>query len=382
MGYLYFEIITCGLSKKHDKPSGDVTETQRTLSSTIHILCDGVGSGIQANVAATMCTSRINELIKNGFSLRQSFANVVHSMEEARLKDFPCAFFTVVRVLQDGTASVLTYEMPPALFVTKRYSAELKSITHSFKEGIVGETDCSINKDEGIILMSDGITQAGMGKGLTNGWGIEGVNKFVSESLRNGKDIKELPSLILKEAKKNWKDKLEDDCTVSLIFCRRGKVINILTGPPVDPEMDQTVVRKFLNNDGLKIVCGASTAKIVARVMGKELHINPNFKSTIAPPNYEIDGIDLVTEGAVTLNQIYNIWGEEFNKLEKNSPVTDLYAYLNISDHVNIYLGSSKNPAAEDISFKQNGILSREKVIPLITEKLKNEGKIVSLEVF
>lgn len=247
MGYLYFEIITCSISKKHDKPSGDVTETQRTLTSTIHILCDGVGSGIQANIAATMCTSRINELIKNGFSLRQSFASVVHSMEESRKKDLPCAFFTVARILQDGSTSILTYEMPDVLFVTRRYSNVLQSITQTFYDGIVGEADCSLNKDEGIIIMSDGITQAGMGKGLTNGWGIDGVNKFVNESLNNGIRIKELPSVIIKEAKRLWKDKVEDDCTVSLIYCRRGKVINILTGPPSNPDLDFTIVDRLLS---------------------------------------------------------------------------------------------------------------------------------------
>lgn len=382
MGYLYFETITAQISKKIEKPSGDVCDTLRDKTSTIHVLCDGVGSGIKANVAATMTIARMKELLQSGFSLRQAFANIVHSMEEARKKDLPCAFFSVARVLPDGVTSILTYEMPDALFVSKRYSTPLKSITQTFFDGIVGEASCSLNKGEGIIVMSDGIIQAGIGKGYVHGWGIEGVNKFVNDVLAAGANIIDLPKLILSEAKKHWKDKCEDDCSVSLIYCRRGKVINLLTGPPVNPDEDELIVKKFLNTEGIKIVCGATTAKIVARILNKELEINPNFNSLIAPPNYEIEGIDLVTEGAVTLNQLYNIWGEDMKRLEKNSPVTELFALMNIADRVNFFIGGSKNPAGEEISFKQSGILTREKILPLLISNLQKDGKIITAEMF
>ncbi len=380
MGYQYYEVITEQISKRPEKPCGDVTLTERDKNASVHILCDGVGSGIKANIAATMSVARLKELLQSGFTLRQAFANVVHTMEDARKKDLPCAFFTIARVLSDGVAVILNYDMPEALFVSKRYSTHLKSSTQTFNDGIVRETSCTLNKGEGILLFSDGITQAGMGKGLPYGWGIDAVNKFVSEQLRNGADLKSLPKLLLSEAKRKWKNQCEDDLTVSLIYCRKGRVVNIFTGPPVNPDDDERIVKQFLSNDGLKIVCGASTAKIVARVMKKELDFDPAFKSTIAPPNYEIEGLDLVTEGAVTLNQLYNVWGEGLEKLEKNSPVTDLHALLNVADKINLIIGKSQNPAGDDISFKQSGILKREKIIPLLVQKFREDGKIVSIE--
>lgn len=378
MGYLYYEVITEQTSKRPEKPCGDVVDTERNNSATIHILCDGVGSGIKANIAASMCVSRIKELIRSGFSLRHAFTNVAQTMEEARKKDLPCAFFTVARVLSDGVAVILNYEMPEALFVAKRYSTHLKSIAQNFYDGVIGETSCTLDQGEGIILMSDGITQAGLGKGFQNGWGIENVNKFVNDELRKGIEIKELPQKIIDQAKRIWKYKSEDDLTVSLIHGRKGRIINLFTGPPIKQENDEEIVNSFLSHQGLKIVCGASTAKIVARVINKELEIDPSFNSAIAPPNYELEGIDLVTEGAVTLNQLYNIWGESMEKLEKNSPVTELFALLNVADKINLFLGESKNPAGDDISFKQSGILKREKIIPLLIQKFKDDGKIVS----
>jgi hypothetical protein len=382
MGYIYVEVISEQISKKPEKPSGDVLESIRDKTSTVHILCDGMGSGTQANITATMCVARVKELVRGGTTVRQAFANIVHSMENARKKDYQCAFLSVVRVLNDGVTTILTYEMPGALFVSPKYSTPLKSINQTFADGVVGEASCSLNVGEGILLFSDGIAQAGLGKGYPYGWGIEGINKFVNDTLRGGYSIKDLPKMVLKEAKKIWQQKCEDDCSVSLIYCRKGREINIFTGPPTDPDMDEMVVNKFLSNEGLKIVCGASTAKIVARVLGKELEINPNFKSMIAPPDYEIEGIDIVTEGAVTLNQLYNVWDAEFNKMEKDSPVTDMYAMINVADRVNIYIGKSKNPAEDDISFTQTGILSRDKILPLLVEKFRSEGKLVWVEEF
>jgi hypothetical protein len=380
MGYIHLEVINEQISKKAEQPSGDVIETERDNNSIIHILCDGAGSGIKANITATMYVARMKELIKCGFSVRQAFANTVQSMEETRKKNMPCAFFTVVRVLNEGAASILTYDMPDALFVAQRYATPLKSFTQTYFDGLVGEADCSLNIGEGILVVSDGIVQAGLGKGMTNGWGIDGLNKFVNDSLRNGAKIIELPKLILSEAKKIWKHKCEDDCTVSLIYCRKGRVINILTGPPLDPDNDLTFVNKFLANDGLKIVCGATTAKIVARVLEKQLEINPDFSSMIAPPSYEIDGIDLVTEGAVTLNQLYNIWGEDLERLEKKSPVTAMSAWLNVADRINFFVGKSENPAGDDISFKQSGILARKKIVELLIQKFREDGKFVYVE--
>jgi len=382
MGYLHVEIITEQLSKKVDKPCGDVTETERDKTSTIHFLCDGVGSGIKANIPATMAAARLKEMLRNGFTLRKSFSSLVSTMEDARKNDKPCAFFSAARILNDGIATILTYEMPGVIFISNGYAAPLKSIPQTGFEGIVSESNCSLKIGEGILLVSDGITQAGMGKGITNGWGIDGLNKFINKELRAGTKIKELPKQILNEAKRLWQYVPADDLTVSLLFCRKGRVVNLLTGPPENSENDAQVINHFLRTDGLKIICGATTAKIAARVLKTELSIEQEYGGFITPPNYEIDGIDLVTEGAITLNQLYNVWGEDFKKLDKNNPVTVLVALLNIADRINFFIGKAKNPAEGDISFKQIGILTREKILPLIIEKFRADGKLVDVEEF
>lgn len=380
MGYLHVEVDGRQISKKIGRVCGDVYTHYRDKTSTIVILSDGLGSGIKANIAATMCVTRLKELLKSGYSVRHAFTNLVQTMEHARKNDLPYAVFSVARILNDGVSTVLTYEMPDPIFISKKYCSILKQRTHTVNNSIIGEAGCYLNPNEGILLMSDGITQSGLGRIYNGGWGSKGVVTFINDFLSNGNSKKVLSQQVLSEAYDNWGDKLADDLTTVFINSRKGRVINLFTGPPANKKIDSIITERFMNQDGIRIICGASTAKIVAREMNKELKVNDDYVSPITPPSYEIEGINLVTEGAVTLTQLYNIWNEDPSMLDKNNPVTELRNLLDVADKINIFLGTSNNPADDDISFKQTGILSRKVIIPLLAEQLEKEGKLVIID--
>jgi len=232
---------------------------------------------------------------------------------------------------------------------------------------------------EGLLLMSAGITQAGLGSGLPSGWQTEGVARFVNDRLAEGIKLDVLPDLIRREAQRLWR-RGGDDCTVLLASCQPGQVVNILTGPPTNRANDARAVEQFLLADGLKIVCGGTTAEVVARQLRVPLRVEQNPTSMIAPPRYEIPGVDLVTEGAVTLNQVYNIFDEDVHKLTEDSGVTELCALLHVADRVNLFVGAARNGASGDISFRQRGILTRERIVPLLADKLESAGKLVVLQ--
>ena len=188
--------------------------------------------------------------------------------------------------------------------------------------------------------------------------------------------LADLPRRIHKNALRLW-EQGGDDCTVALLRSRPGHVVNILTGPPVDRRHDAKVVRNFLKQPGAKIVCGGTTAEIVARVLGEKAAVESNPTSLIAPPRFEIAGIDLVTEGAVTLNQTYNILDEDSDDFEEDSSVTELCTYLRNADRINIFQGRAKNQSNKSIHFRQRGLLSRDRIIPLLAERLRRVGKLV-----
>ncbi len=382
MGYLHVEVKAYQASKRKNLVCGDVYVEDRNEHSTTIILCDGLGSGIKANLAATMCATRLLELIRSDFSIRNAFASLVKTMEEARLKDFPYSVFSVVRILNDGVTSILSYEMPPPIFISGRFATVLPQRIFTVDNSIIGESNCFLKAKESILLVTDGITQAGLGKGMHKGWGSDNLNKYVNSLLTLGYNYDELPEKIEQKAEEIWKFRLEDDCTAIIAKGRKGKIINLFTGPPKDKALDKDLVEKFLNLDGLKIVCGATTGKIVSRITGKPFKMEENFTSNLAPLSYSIEGIDLVTEGAVTLNQVYNIWDADPATMEKDSPVTDLFSLLSVADKVHMMLGQTENPANDDISFMQHGILKRNKIIPLLINKLKEDGKLVTTEYF
>jgi hypothetical protein len=378
-GYVHVEIETVQSSKKDDAPCGDVVRCDRTPAATTIVCADGIGSGIRARIAAEMCAGRLLELMRLGFSLRQAFASVVRTMQQNRDPSRPFAAFTVLRVLNDGMATVLSYEAPPAILISRRHASTLVTRAVALEGALAVESDCYLEPGDALLVTSDGITQAGLGHGLPNGWQTEGVVRYVNHCLTNGGNPRKIPEQVHREARRLW-TVAGDDCTAVMAICRQGQIVNILTGPAGHRSQDTALVRRFMQLEGMKIVCGGTTAEIVARVLGQHMSVEQNPQSLVAPPRYEIAGVHLVTEGAVTLNQVYNLLEEDLRNLTEDSGVTELCALLQIADRVNILVGTARNRAAGDISFRQRGILTRETIVPLIADKLRAAGKLVVLE--
>jgi hypothetical protein len=377
--YVHIEIETAQTSKRSDWPCGDRVASQRNESATSVVCADGIGSGIRAHIAAELCASRLMELLRLGTSLRSSVSSVVRSMERNREPGSVFAAFSIARILNDGLTTVYSYESPPVALLSRRHAQLLPSHSVELGGALVAESECYLEPGDGLLLMSDGITQAGIGRGLPMGWQIEGVLRFADSCLSDGHSPKTLASMVHDHVRSTWGEG-GDDCTAVTAWCRRGQILNILTGPPGDRTKDVPTVRRFMQAEGLTVVCGGTTAEIVGRVLGKTVRLPSDQSSTIAPPRYEIPGIDLVSEGAVTLNQVYNVIDENPDDLTELNAVTELCALLQVADRVNIMVGGARNLASGDISFRQCGILTREHIVPLLAEKLRAAGKLVVVE--
>ena len=378
-GYVHVETELSQSPKRAGSPCGDVFLCERTVAGTTLVCADGIGSGAHAHIAAQMCATRLLELLRLGFSLRRAVQLVVETMEQWRDISKPYTAFSIARIRGDGNATVLAYEAPLPLVVGRHRATAVIAQPLELAGTLVDEAHCCLDPSESLMMMTDGITQAGIGSSLARGWQTNGVTNYVSDCLRQGVPHHEIPEYVHREARRLW-TRGGDDCTVALARCREGLVVNVLTGPPVDPKEDDAVVARFLEADGFKVVCGGKTAEIVARHLGKTVRLERAPKSLIAPPRYGIDGIDLVTEGAVTLNQVFNLLEEDIATFQEESGVTELCSLLSVADRVNITLGTAHNRATEDIAFRQRGILTRGKMIPLLVERLRVAGKLVVLE--
>ena len=93
------------------------------------------------------------------------------------------------------------------------------------------------------------------------------------------------------------------------------RIVNIFTGPPTHKEDDERVVRDFMKQEGRKVVCGGTSANITSRVLKREIVTSVNYADPTVPPTASIKGLDLVTEGVLTLNRVVQLL-RRYNKKE------------------------------------------------------------------
>lgn len=377
----YIEVISAQASKKESQVCGDYIITDRTEEATTVILTDGMGTGIKANLAAVMNASRLMELIKLGFTLREACKKLVDNLHEARTSNIPFAAFTVCRVLSSGHATIISYEMPSPILLSRHFATYLPE-QRFFPLGleIISEVSCVLEYGDGIILVSDGVSQAGMGRQYRTGWGLQNASYFINGLLVQGIDVRDIPGKILDKVKEISISGYGDDTSCVLLLSRESNVLNILTGPPARKTDDEKTVKRFLNFKGKKVVCGSTTVEMVSRILNVKAVIKDEPQGYHKPPSYEIEGIDFATEGAITLNQVYNIIDVPIEKLESSSPVTTLARIFHESDVINFIVGTATNRAHKSIVFRQMGIFPREVIVKLLAERLKRMGKVVNVE--
>ncbi len=375
--YIHTDVFSLQTPKKAGNPCGDSMDVHRDREATYVVLADGLGSGIKAHIAATMCVSRILGLIKGGVSIREAFMAVAQTMDQVWGTGDPFAVFTVLKIMNNGNTVVLSYEMPPPVIVNPLYAHVLSDRVYARNKAIIHESTCNLTKDEGILLMSDGITQAGIGSKFVMGWETEGVVRYL-QSVLTGERLKgdEIVTDIHALASGFWPKDKGDDCSVILALNRRGVVVNLMCGPPENKKDDETFVKTFMQSEGIKIISGGSTSKMASKISGRQIHISQSGNS-ITPPSYKIDGIEMVCEGVVTLNQAYHLLEEDISSPDKSNPAAELAWYLKIADRINIWEGLALNTGEDQIEFKQQGLLNRSKILKAIQKRLISQGKLI-----
>lgn len=377
----YIEVVSAQTAKRVGDVCGDYIIVDRTSEATTVILADGMGTGVKARVAAVMNASRLMELIRLGFTLREACSKVVDTLHEARTSDIPFAAFSVCRILNSGHATIISYEMPSPILLSKHFATYLPQQRFSpMGLEIIAEVNCTLEYEDGIILFSDGVSQAGMGSIYRMGWGVQNVSYYIDGLLAQGVDIKGIPDKILAKVKEISWSNYGDDTTCVLLLCREPNVLNVLTGPPSKKAEDYNVVKRFMELKGKKMVCGSTTVQMVSRVLKTPVNIKDVSDGYHRPPSYEVEGIDYATEGAITLNQVYNIIDVEVDRLGSGSSVSDLARIFHESDIINFIVGTATNRAHKSLVFRQMGIFPREVIVKLFSDKLQKMGKLVSLE--
>ena len=184
---LFIEDLVLSMMKSGKRSAGDYYTCIRNESYTDFILCDGIGSGIKAGIAARMCATRIVNLLSGGMSLIKTAERIVSYMHGIRDRDIPYSVFLIARVLNDGNFTIAGYEMPEPFVLYETGCGKISSKYSKFNNEVIFECAGSLEARESLLLCSDGITQSGMGNGLAMGWTTEGLLKWMDRKIQSGK---------------------------------------------------------------------------------------------------------------------------------------------------------------------------------------------------
>jgi len=373
----FFDDFLCQRNKKNHDVCGDFCLYERTAAGMVYVLCDGVGSGIYANISAITCANRILELIRGGMSIRLTSETVAASMHRARKEDIPFAAFSVVSISPDGLYTVYSYESPNPIIMQNNHSTVLTPRFYTTSYEVIGESTGILNMGDSLIMFSDGVSQAGLGHGYGMGIGSDGVSSYINLNYKPRDNIAGLPERIIDMCKKVSGGNCEDDTTLVLLHCREAKELTLLTGPPSKRTLNNIYAKTFIGMPGQKIICGSTTTDIIAEELGLKVETVSMGNSYGQLPEYKIEGIDSVSEGAITLNQVNNILDEPDHRLTDNTVAERICLMLHNADVITLMIGNAANSAHDDLIFKQSGVKVRKHVIRRIAEKLKIKGKLV-----
>lgn len=372
---LIFETGFSSLFKNGEELCGDKVEIARTNNSLIAVLSDGLGSGVKANILATLTTKIIVTMLQNGANLADVLQTVGNTLPICKVRNLAYSTFTVVQIdYEQEAATIIEFDNPGILFIRSGEIVPLKMKTRKIAEKEIRECHLQLREGDLLVAMSDGVVHAGAGGVFNFGWRWENVAKYMEKNYAN--NLEETATSIacwLTEVCLNlYNDRPGDDATVLAIKARYPKLATIVVGPPEDPTKDQLVSEKLFSTRGKKVVCGGTTSKIIAREMQRELKVKlvDDLVPEI-PPCGEIDGVDLVTEGVLTLSRAVEILksSKSIKDASDQDGATKLANILLTADNIRFIVGKALNPAYQnpdlpiDFGFKMRLVSSLEKIL-------------------
>ncbi len=370
---------------------GDVFLSQRVKKENriIAVLSDGMGSGVKANVLATLTASMALNFIKDHRSIRQTAEIIMDTLPVCSRRKVSYSTFTIVDIEFDGTTQIIEYDNPNCIIMrgSKPFDPNWKDIvleSETNKGKVLRTCSFQAQKEDRIFFWSDGITQSGMGtKQYPFGWGQENVEHFVYSSIERDPYIsaREISKKVVSLALRNDNGRPQDDTSCAVVYYRQPRKLLVITGPPYSKDKDSTLAVKVQAFEGKKVICGGTTAEIIAENLGLMYRQGIEITDYDLPPLSYMDGINLVTEGILTLGKVFQIL-ENFKSdtILSNGPADELVKLFFKSDKIHFITGTGINTAHQDPSLPQE-LEIRRNVVKRIVSILESKFlKDVSIE--
>jgi hypothetical protein len=358
---VFFDVAYNSINKYLEELCGDHVEIRRCKDNVIVVLADGLGSGVKANILATLTSNIAATMLKNGADIKDVVDTITMTLPECKKRGLAYSTFTIIQVFKSGEAYVAEFDNPKLILLNGHDKSGFarKKLTYGGKT--IFESRFNIEVGDALVTFSDGVVHAGIGEVLNLGWGYDEISKFLLGRYHKEISAKALTKNLMDACNDLYDGRPGDDATVVSIKIVKPKHVTLFTGPPKERHKDEKICNLLIKSDGKKIVCGGSAGNLVAKYLNDTVRTDLSTMNKDVPPIGYIKGIDLVTEGVLTMSETVSILNKyvnminQKNLLSENNGAAKLASILiNDCTHLTIIMGNAINPAHQNPNFPED----------------------------
>ena len=376
------------LCKKGEELCGDKVEIVRHGDDVLVVLSDGLGSGVKANILATLTSKIIATMLDEGATVDECIETIATTLPVCSERGVAYSTFCILQVRPDGSAYLAQYDCPEAIVLVDGKEQPLENTSRVVAGKTILESRFRVHIGDVIVMMSDGVIYAGVGELMNLGWQRPNVVDYLQQAYQSDMTALGVARQLLSACDSLYMQRPGDDTTVAAVKIRKPMPVYVMVGPPVNKEDDRKVVDRLIGCPGKKVICGGTTSQIVSKVTGNPVSVDLKYFNPSVPPTGEMRGIDLVTEGVITLGKTCEILQRylassslsDAVKLDKMDGATRLArVLLEDSTEVRFLVGRAMNPAHQNPDLPISLSLKL-RLVEDIAECLRKAGKSVAIE--
>ena len=328
---------------------------EQNENSTVIVLADGLGSGVKASILSTLTSKIISTMVAEGLSVEECVKTIAATLPICSVRGVAYSTFTIIHLINNNTAELIQYDNPKIIFLRdgKNYDYQTIGTAYNF------------------------------------GWKREDIVDFMETISQAGYTAKTLSTILIDECNKLYGNEPGDDATSCVVRVRRREPMNLLFGPPSNRDDCDRMLSLFFAKEGKHIVCGGTTSSIVAKYLGKPLEATLNFERSDVPPIAKIEGVDLVTEGVITINKVldyakdYLKDNESYEHWATKRDGASLICRMLFEEatDINFYVGRAVNPAHQNPDLPINFNIKMN-LVEGLADCLKKMGKRIKVSYF